>query len=253
MKFINLLLAFAFMSILSLCVASDGDLKQTDEVRQGVSTGGLKGSSPQDADDTFHRRDLTWSWWRPKNRRYRGYRFKKKNKNKKTTTTIGTAGSSCDCERRRNFGITGFFRNATVAADNVGVVGGKYVFNMPLARDAELTQEFTDGNAFFASGDCTRIQSLLVDGSSRLLGAGLCSFVLSVITPGRQGTFTIQGELFDVIPSTFAITAGTNDFEGARGEVTFTPFYDKNGGTDVFTEASYIETVIQARILDDIL
>lgn len=58
----------------------------------------------------------------------------------------------------------------------------------------------------------------------------------------------LHGELFDVIPSTFAISSGTQDFVGATGTVEFTPFYNEEGGTDVFTEASHIELGANARI-----
>lgn len=256
MRFISFLIAIAFM--LPLRAVSDEDLRSTDELRKGLQTGGLKGSSPahraeNEADQGQPSRQLTWGKW---------WSYKKKGKKRKEQTFHSfytgnnnnnnpaiTTPTSCNCkEKTKKFDLTGFIGNALVAADDVSEVGGKYIYNTPLAQDAALTEEF-DGTSFFTSGDCTRIQGLEVDGASRLLGAGLCTFIVSVITPRARGSMTIHGELFDVIPSTFAITGGTEDFDGARGNVVFTPFYD-DGGTDVFTEASHVEVDVNARILD---
>jgi len=80
----------------------------------------------------------------------------------------------------------------------------------------------------------------------------LCTFIMSVVTPRYTGSMILQGELFDVIPTVFAITGGTGDFDGARGKVQFMPFYD-NEGTDVFTESSHVMLDVDARLLDKAL
>jgi hypothetical protein len=85
---------------------------------------------------------------------------------------------------------------------------------------------------------------------NRILGAGVCQFVLSVDTPNESGSMILQGELFDVIPSTVAITGGTGEFDGARGTVTFSPFYEDTEN-DIFTQAVHVELAVDARMLDD--
>lgn len=72
--------------------------------------------------------------------------------------------------------------NADQAAASVSEIGGKYIFNTALSRNAAFTEPFGDGTAAFITGDCTRFQDLTIEEGTRLLGAGLCTFIVSVIT-----------------------------------------------------------------------
>ena len=254
MKFIHWLVAIVFT--LPLLAASDDIIRRRDEPprAESVQSVGLKGSSernePTDQESSRH---LTWShhsWWSNRN-------SKKKKKNRKPKI-YGSGGygttAACNCnDKWETFEFSAILGVAIASAPSVSDIGGKYIYNSPLFRDTALSQPFQGNTAAFVSGDCTRFQNLetLADGN-RILGAGLCTYVLSVVTSNLQGSMVLQGELFDVIPSTLSITGGTEDFDGARGNVVFTPSYD-NGGTDVFTEASHVELTVDARVLDRIL
>lgn len=245
MKFIHCLLTGAFL--LPLLVASDKlDAKRKVDTQEleAAQQGSLKGSSRgDDHEDVDSPRLLTWSHWS-------WYQNKKKRPSNNNPTfpsaNIGTAGcGGCPSEE---FEFNAFMGNSLSSAASVNEIGGKYVYNRFLSRNAALSEPFEDNSAVI-TGDCTRFQNLEItaDGN-RILGAGLCTFIITVVNSNMNGSMILQGELFDVIPSMFSITGGTGAFDGSRGKVEFTPFYD-NGGTDVFTEASHVELTVDARIL----
>jgi len=250
MRLVYCLLAVAFT--LPLLAVSEQDVKRRSEAQDAEvvqSVGGLKGSSarvdtPADEDSS---RKLTWAGWSWQTNKKK--RRENPNYYHPFPNNIGVAGQ----DLWKKFDFTAFMGNAIASASSVTEVGGKYVYNSPLSRNAALTEPFEDNASAFLTGDCTRFQNLeiLADGN-RILGAGLCTFIVSVVTSNVKGSMIVQGELFDVIPSTFSITGGTEDFDGARGTVTFTPFYD-NDGTDVFTQASHVELSVDARTLVGVL
>lgn len=255
MRFIHcLLLVIAFILPL-LAAASDQNVRR--RTLNDARPDGLQDSLERDQDEDTTR-SLTWGWsWnnkkRNKNRKNRGNRYQPNFVN----GGVGAiATQDCNCQNQWNtFEFKAFMGNAIdPPTPNVNLLGGQYVYNAQLSRNEALTEPFEDGTAAFVTGTCTRFQNLeITDDGNRILGAGLCQFVVTVVTSDSlSGSMIVQGELFDVIPSEFSITGGTGDFDGARGKVSFTPFYE-NGGTDVFTEASRVDLDIDARVLDSIL
>jgi hypothetical protein len=209
--------------------------------------------SPETIDDEITARHLTWGW-----RWYKSRNKKKFNQNRnKQPTSVGglsIAADACDCQDQwTGFNFTAFIGNVLEPAPDGNQIGGQYIYNLQLYQNEALNEPYSDGDvtSVFLTGACSRFQSLeITTDGNRILGAGVCHFALSVVTSTASSSMIIQGELFDVIPSSLAVTGGTGDFDGASGEVTFTPFYD-NGGADVFTEASRVELGVDARVLSD--
>ena len=204
------------------------------------------------ANDETIARQLHWGWSWSKKKKKKNTRKNKQNRFQQPL--VSTAADACECkDQRKRFQLTGFIGNAIEPTPNINQIGGQYIYNSQLSRDEALNEPFDNGTSAFITGACSRFQNMeITPDGNRILGAGLCQFIVSVETPNGTGSMILQGELFDVIPSTFAITGGTGDFDGARGTVAFRPFY-QDGESDVFTQAVRVELGIDAQILNSIL
>ena len=135
----------------------------------------------------------------------------------------------------------------TIVGADYREVGTMFVYNQHLFADKALKTTFGDQASTYTTGTCTRFQKLeYFDNENRILGGGLCKFVITVSMHGKYGTFVAEGEVFDVIPSTLSVIGGTGDFAGCHGEVTLTPRYTR--GVDVFTEVSHVKLDAELRI-----
>lgn len=243
-------LLFAMPLMLSVFAESDQKVRRrTLEDSQSPAENLLQDASPKQTNNQTAERHLTWGWsWnKKKTRKSKQHRFKER-----PCTNIATTAAACDCKDRwKSLKLTGFIGNAIEPTPSVNQIGGQYIYNSQLSRNEALTEPFDNGTAAFITGACSRFQNLeITPNGNRILGAGVCQFVLSVDTPNESGSMILQGELFDVIPSTVAITGGTDEFDGARGTVTFSPFYEDTEN-DIFTQAVHVELAVDARMLDD--
>jgi hypothetical protein len=121
-------------------------------------------------------------------------------------------------------------------------LGAEFIYNSPLFEDANLTDPVgPDPNNpdAFVTGICTRFQqSRELEGGDVIAGAGQCDWTYTINVDGLEGTLQVEGEVFDSVKSTLAITGGTNVFVGAAGQLEMIPS-PEGTNIDIFTEVNY--------------
>ena len=165
----------------------------------------------------------------------KGYGKKSGGGNSPSTSPTGECGCEVD-EIELDFLMFPYNTSVPVSSgSSLSTIGTVFIFSDVLL-DVNTTQPLP---GTFVGGLCHKTKLATGAGTDLTdVGGGYCFFTFTVSSGDATVTFTAQGEIFDVLGGTLAITGGTGELTGTYGEVELTPIYEEETDVDIFAEAS---------------